>query len=134
MNVIIRTAARVMFPLILLYGIYVVVHGHTTPGGTFSGGSIMAGAFVLFTLAYGIRKTETELKESIVEVLKSVAGFVLIMLILFEFFLRAALVPTESLFSLWSGSSLMFFNIVGGIMVFTGLLMVWYTVAKSDED
>jgi hypothetical protein len=59
---------------------------------------------------------------------------VLIMLILFEFFLRAALVPTESMFSLWSGSSLMFFNIVGGIMVFTGLLLVWYTVAKSDED
>jgi multisubunit Na+/H+ antiporter MnhB subunit len=134
MSVIVRTAAKVMFPLILLYGIYVIVHGHTGPGGTFSGGSVMAGAFVLFTLAYGIRKTETELKESVIEVLKSLAGFVLIMLILFEFFLRAALVPTESMFSLWSGSSLMFFNIVGGIMVFTGLLLVWYTVAKSDED
>lgn len=134
MNVIIRTAARVMFPLILLFGIYVITHGHTTPGGTFSGGSIMAGGFVIYTLAYGIDKTERELKETVVDVLKSVAGFILIMLILFELFLRAALVPTETMFSLWSGSSLLFFNIVGGVMVFTGLLMIWYTIAKTDVD
>ncbi|MEM7816176.1 MAG: MnhB domain-containing protein [Candidatus Aenigmatarchaeota archaeon] len=134
MDDIVRTAAKIMFPLILLYGIYVIVHGHTTPGGTFSGGSIMAGAFVIYTLAYGIEKTEKEIKESVIDVLKSVAGFILVMLVLFEFFLRAALVPTERLFSLWSGSSLLFFNIVGGVMVFTGLLMVWYTVAKTDSD
>lgn len=134
MDVIIRTAAKVVLPAILLFGIYVIVHGHTTPGGTFSGGSIMAGAFVIYTLAFGIKGTEQELKESMIDVLKSVAGFILIMLILFEFFLRAALVPTETLFSLWSGSSLMFFNIVGGVMVFTGLLMIWYTVAKADAD
>ncbi|MCX6814078.1 MAG: MnhB domain-containing protein [Candidatus Aenigmarchaeota archaeon] len=134
MNVIIRTATKVMFPIIILFGIYVIVHGHTTPGGTFSGGSVMAGAFVIYTLAYGIEKTEKELKQTVIDVLKSIAGFVLIMLILFEFFLRAALVPTERIFSLWSGSSLMFFNVVGGIMVFTGLLMIWYTVAKTDVE
>jgi multicomponent Na+:H+ antiporter subunit B len=134
MNVIVRTAVRVMFPLIILFGIYVIVHGHTTPGGTFSGGSIMAGGFVIYTLAYGVKKTEIDMKEIAINVLKSVSGFILIMLILFEFFLRAALVPTETLFTLWSGSSLMFFNIVGGVMVFTGLLVIWYTIAKTDVE
>jgi multicomponent Na+:H+ antiporter subunit B len=134
MNTIIRTAARVMFPVILLFGIYIIVHGHMGPGGTFSGGSIMIAAFVVYTLAFGIEKTEKELKEGIVDVLKSLTGFILIMLILFEFFLRASLVPTETIFTLWSGSSLMFFNIVGGVMVFTGLLLVWYTIAKTDSD
>ncbi len=134
MNVIVRTGAKVMFPLILLFGIYVIVHGHTTPGGTFSGGSVMAGGFVIYTLAHGVRKTELDLKEIAINVLKSVSGFILIMLILFELFLRAALVPTETLFTLWSGSSLMFFNIVGGVMVFTGLLMIWYTIAKTDVE
>ncbi|MCJ7817058.1 MAG: hypothetical protein MUP55_04340 [Candidatus Aenigmarchaeota archaeon] len=134
MNAIVRTGAKVMFPLILLFGIYVVVHGHTTPGGTFSGGSVMAGGFVIYTLAHGVRKTEIDMKEIAINVLKSVSGFILIMLILFELFLRAALVPTETLFTLWSGSSLMFFNIVGGVMVFTGLLMIWYTIAKTDVE
>jgi len=134
MNAIVRTASKVMLPLILLFGIYVVVHGHTTPGGTFSGGSVMAGGFVIYTLAHGVRKTEMDMKEVAINVLKSVSGFILIMLILFAFFLRTALVPTETLFTLWSGSSLMFFNIVGGIMVFTGLLLIWYTIVKTDVE
>ena len=134
MNAIVKTAATVMFPVILLFGIYVVVHGHTTPGGTFSGGSIMAGAFVVYSLAFGVEPTKKRFRESMVGVLKSVGGMALILLILFEFFLRSALVPTETMFTLWSGSSLMFFNIMGGIMVFTGLLMIWYTVARSGED
>jgi multicomponent Na+:H+ antiporter subunit B len=134
MNEIVRTASKVMFPLIMLFGIYVIVHGHTTPGGTFSGGSVMAGGFVVYTLAHGVRKTETDMKEMAINLLKSVAGFILIILILSELFLRSALVPTETLFTLWSGSSLMFFNIVGGIMVFTGLLLIWYTIAKADVE
>jgi multisubunit Na+/H+ antiporter MnhB subunit len=133
-NEIVRTASKVMFPLIMLFGMYVIVHGHTTPGGTFSGGSVMAGAFVIYTLAHGVRKTELDMKELAINVLKSVAGFILIILILFELILRRALLPTETLFTLWSGSTLMFFNITGGIMVFTGLLMIWYTIAKADID
>jgi len=134
MNAIVKTAARVMFPLIILFGIYVVVHGHTTPGGTFSGGSIMAGAFVIYTLAYGLEDTRKQFSETPMNVLKSVGGLVLILLIIFEFFLRVALVPSETLFTLWSGSSLMFFNIVGGVMVFTGLLLIWYTIVRTDSN
>jgi len=132
MNAIVRTAATVLLPVILLFGIYVVVHGHTTPGGTFSGGSVMAGAFVVLTLAYGIQKAE--IRRSVIIALKSIAGLTLIMLILFEFSLRVALLPTEQLFTLWSGSSLMFFNIVGGVLVFTGLLVIWWTIARTEND
>ena len=134
MNVIVKTATKVMFPLIILFGIYVVVHGHTTPGGTFSGGSVMAGAFVIYTIAYGLEDTRKQFRETPINVLKSVGGLVLILLIIFEFFLREALVPTETLFTLWSASSLMFFNIVGGVMVFTGLLMIWYTIVRTDSN
>jgi multisubunit Na+/H+ antiporter MnhB subunit len=134
MSVIIRTATKIMFPAILLYGLYVVFHGHFTPGGTFSGGTIMVGAFLLYTLAYGIERTEAELRESVAEFLKSIAGLVLIILIIFEFILRKYLVPSEHIFSLWSGGELLFLNIVGGLMVFSGLLLIWYTVVKIDEE
>ena len=39
--------------MIFLYGIYVIVHGHLTPGGGFAGGVILAGSFILLILAYG---------------------------------------------------------------------------------
>ncbi len=133
MNVIVRTATRIMFPAILLYGLYVVFHGHITPGGTFSGGTIMAAGFLLYTLAYGIERTESELRESVAEFLKSIAGLILVVLIIFEFVMRKYLVPSEQIFSLWSGGELMFLNIVGGLMVFSGMLLIWYTMVKIDE-
>ena len=53
MSIIVNKVARFMSGLIFLYGIYIVLHGHLTPGGGFAGGVIMAGAFILLILAYG---------------------------------------------------------------------------------
>jgi multicomponent Na+:H+ antiporter subunit B len=39
--------------LILLYGIYIVSHGHVSPGGGFAGGVIIALSFIHIMLAYG---------------------------------------------------------------------------------
>lgn len=44
---IIKTGYKILFPAILLYGIYIFVHGHLTPGGGFQGGAIIASAFLL---------------------------------------------------------------------------------------
>jgi len=42
---IMRTGVRVLFPVIVLLGIYVFIHGHLTPGGGFQGGTIVATGF-----------------------------------------------------------------------------------------
>jgi multicomponent Na+:H+ antiporter subunit B len=44
---VLYTGCLVLFPLILVYGSYVVVHGHLSPGGGFQGGAIIASAFLL---------------------------------------------------------------------------------------
>ena len=44
---ILRAGADVLFPLLLIAGLYVVIHGHLTPGGGFQGGVILAAAFFL---------------------------------------------------------------------------------------
>lgn len=53
MSEIVRTVSRVFSPLIFLFGIYITIHGHLTPGGGFAGGVIIAGAIILGVLAYG---------------------------------------------------------------------------------
>jgi len=45
------TGAGLLFPLIMLMGIYVFVNGHLTPGGGFQGGAIIASGVVLLVLA-----------------------------------------------------------------------------------
>jgi multicomponent Na+:H+ antiporter subunit B len=48
---VLRTAADVLYPFLLLLGAYIIVHGHLTPGGGFQGGAILAVAFFLPLLA-----------------------------------------------------------------------------------
>lgn len=61
MTLIVKTITRLIAGLILLFGIYVVLHGHLTPGGGFAGGVIIAGSFVLLFLAYGSEETKNEM-------------------------------------------------------------------------
>jgi len=53
MTLIVRTVTRLTIGLILLYGLYIVLHGHLTPGGGFAGGVIVALSFINLTLAFG---------------------------------------------------------------------------------
>ncbi|MDG6256373.1 MAG: MnhB domain-containing protein [Methanomicrobiaceae archaeon] len=52
MSKIVRSAANLLFPFILVFGFYIVLHGHLTPGGGFQGGAVIATGFVLMFVAY----------------------------------------------------------------------------------
>jgi len=53
MTLIVKTVVRIVSAFIVLYGIYIILYGHLTPGGGFPGGVIIAAAFILIMLAYG---------------------------------------------------------------------------------
>jgi multicomponent Na+:H+ antiporter subunit B len=48
---ILRAGVDLLFPLLLVVGLYIILHGHLTPGGGFQGGVVLATAFVLPVLA-----------------------------------------------------------------------------------
>ncbi len=49
-SLIVYTGCRFLFPVILLVGAYIFIHGHLTPGGGFQGGAVVASAFLLMYL------------------------------------------------------------------------------------
>lgn len=55
---ILQIIARFVVPVIFLFGVYVVLNGHLSPGGGFSGGAILGGGMLLYLFAYGYRRTE----------------------------------------------------------------------------
>jgi multicomponent Na+:H+ antiporter subunit B len=59
-SMIVQTGTRILFPFIMLFGIYVFVHGHLTPGGGFQGGAVIASGFLLAYLAWPARETRRE--------------------------------------------------------------------------
>ena len=56
-DVILQKTAVVLVPIVLLTGIYVVLNGHLSPGGGFSGGAIMGAGLILYVSAFGFDKT-----------------------------------------------------------------------------
>jgi multicomponent Na+:H+ antiporter subunit B len=53
MTIIVKKTTQLIARIIFLYGIYIILHGHLTPGGGFAGGVILAGSFILLILAFG---------------------------------------------------------------------------------
>lgn len=56
-DTIIKICGSITLPLALLLGIYIILHGHLTPGGGFQGGVIIASAISIFYVAYGKERT-----------------------------------------------------------------------------
>ncbi len=50
-GLVLRASADLLFPLLLVVGLYIVFHGHLTPGGGFQGGVVIAVAFFVPVLA-----------------------------------------------------------------------------------
>ncbi len=51
---ILHAATRVLMPLLLLFSIFLLLHGHNAPGGGFVGGLVLAAAFVLYAIDSGV--------------------------------------------------------------------------------
>ncbi len=53
---ILQGSAKVLTPIVLLLGIYVILNGHLSPGGGFSGGAIVGAGLILYLNAFGFDK------------------------------------------------------------------------------
>lgn len=62
-NIIIRTVSRIMIPFIQLYALYVIMHGHHSPGGGFQGGVILGASFILYLLTHGLEEAKIRMSE-----------------------------------------------------------------------
>ena len=56
-DLILQAGAMVLVPAIILFGIYIILNGHLSPGGGFSGGSVIGAGLILYSNAFGFRKT-----------------------------------------------------------------------------
>lgn len=80
MTNIVKTISKFVVPPIILFGIYMVLHGHLTPGGGFPGGVIMASGFILLILSFGKEVTLKKLKVSTASILESTGALIFLCL------------------------------------------------------
>ena len=56
-----RTATRLLMPLLLLFAVFLLLRGHNEPGGGFVGGLVVAAAFALYLVAFGVARARRAL-------------------------------------------------------------------------
>jgi len=64
-SIVITTLCNLLIPFIQLYGLYVIVHGHSSPGGGFQGGVILGASFILLTISHGLEETKKRMSEKL---------------------------------------------------------------------
>jgi multicomponent Na+:H+ antiporter subunit B len=133
---ILRAGSQLLFPLLLVVGLYVVAHGHLTPGGGFQGGVILAAAFFLAVLADPARG----LGQGAVSLVEGLAGAAFILIGLWALvedgtFLAPLLVQTGTLGQLVSAGTLPLLSLAVGLKVGAELagLMIHLSDAEAGE-
>jgi len=133
MTIIVKTIAKFIVPPIILFGVYMILHGHLTPGGGFPGGVIMASAFILLTLAFGKEVASQKLRRSTASLLESTGALIFLSLALLGivvggwFFLN--FLPKGHPLKILSAGFIPLANIGIGIKVGGGIFAVFLTLA-----
>ncbi len=137
MTLIVKTVTRLTVGLIFLYGVYITVNGHLTPGGGFAGGVIIALAFIHIMLAFGKDVAFEKMSLAISSVFESAGGLMFLALAVIGFaggfFFRNVLGKGEP-FRLFSAGIIPFCNIAIALKVGAGLFAVFVALVMFKID
>ena len=75
-DLIIKTASRLVVPFVQLFALYVIAHGHHSPGGGFQGGVILGATFILYAISHDLRTTINRMSEKAVVFLSALGVFI----------------------------------------------------------
>lgn len=75
-DVIIEKAAGLVVPFLQLFALYVIFHGHHSPGGGFQGGVIFGATLILLALSTDLRSTLRQMPEKSSAIMASTGLFI----------------------------------------------------------
>jgi len=145
MSLIVKRITRITVSLIFLFGVYIVLHGHLTPGGGFAGGVIIALSFIHLMLAFGKDVAFKRLNQAKLSAIESLGGLLFLGVALLGilagsyFFLN--ILPHGKPFDLFSSGIIILCNIAiflkvgaGLFAIFIALSVLRVPVEKSGEE
>ena len=128
MSVIVKTITRLTVGLILLFGIYILLHGHVSPGGGFAGGVIIALSFIHLMLAFGKDKAFEQIPKSSLSFFESFGAMLFLIIAflgLFGGYFFFNFLPKGENFKLFSAGTIPLSNIAISLKVGAGLFAIF---------
>ncbi|MCR3921797.1 MAG: MnhB domain-containing protein [Firmicutes bacterium] len=139
-DVIVRYISRMLLPFVQLYGLYVILNGHLSPGGGFSGGAIIGASMILYALSFNLEEGTKKLSHKTSTILESsgvllYAGMGLLSILLGTNFLgnKVAGIPIGTPGNLFSSGAIMIITFGVGIKVASTMITLFYSLIEGEE-
>lgn len=139
-DLIVRYISRIILPFVQLYGLYVVLHGHLSPGGGFSGGAIIGASMILYALSFNLDAGSKKLSHDASAVLESggaliFAGMGLFAVLLGTNFLgnKVAGIPIGVPGNLFSSGAIAIITFGVGMKVASTMITLFYSLIEGEE-
>lgn len=113
----VATAARLLFGPIVVFGAYIFIHGHLTPGGGFQGGAVVASAVLLLLLA----DRDRGLNHNMLGWIESMSGFLYVIVGLAGLVLAGSFLSNKGVLPLGTWNNLFSAGLIPVIYVLIGL-------------
>jgi multicomponent Na+:H+ antiporter subunit B len=75
---IVRTVTNEFMPVIIIFGLYIIAHGHLTPGGGFQGGAVIVSGVVMLLVAFNYQEVRKVLRERVLSIMESTGALIFI--------------------------------------------------------
>ena len=142
-NVILSSGADSLLPLMLVYMLYIIFHGHLSPGGGFQGGVLMVAVVTILYLGHGYATTANVLSAGFLHGAEGFASVVYVALALMGVavglqFCQNILFQQGAIGDLYSSGTIFWMNVTVGAKVLTGvgsiaLLMISLVGDRSEQ-
>ena len=139
-GVIIKSTCRLIIPFVQLFALYVIAHGHYSPGGGFQGGVILGAAVIVFAISHSLRSAEHRVGEKITVLLCTLGVFIytatgiLCMFLGANFLDYGALAPILGVDPATAHShGILLVEIGVGLAVMAAMISLYYNISSSGK-
>jgi multicomponent Na+:H+ antiporter subunit B len=136
MTLIVKTVTALLIGFILLFGFYVILTGHISPGGGFAGGVICAAGLLLVILAFGADAVKERMGHNMAVMWESLGAILFLAVALLGYItgtLFAQFVTPVMGFKLFTGGTIPVSNLAIGLKVGAGLFGAFLMLAAFRE-
>jgi multicomponent Na+:H+ antiporter subunit B len=131
---VVRITADLLFGPILMIGVYLVIFGHLSPGGGFSGGAVGGTALLLCAAALGAEVVAQRFHEHRMEQIEWGILLVILMLgiipVTFGYAALTDVLPPGKVGAMLSGGTIPTYNVLIGLKVFIGSWVIIYSFVR----
>lgn len=136
---IVLLGARLLSPYIMVFGWYVIFHGHYSPGGGFQGGALLAASLLLIRVAGGSKLAEYQIKEFATTPLAVIGVLIyfatgLVAMMMGGYFLDYSQLPIPGMEDDWLRyTGILIIEVGIGIAVMAILVMIYDNMARGED-